>query len=67
MATLMDKQQKANIQSMLGIIAIQVQDDQLKEAEENLQMLTKVIRNARNEMNGLDLHNKVTRFDVDQL
>jgi hypothetical protein len=67
MATLMDKQQKANIQSMLGIIAIQVQDDQLKEAEENLQMLTKVIRNARNEMNGLDLNNKVTRFDVDQL
>jgi hypothetical protein len=63
----MDKQQKANIQSMLGIIAIQVQDDQLKEAEENLQMLTKVIRNARNEMNGLDLNNKVTRFDVDQL
>jgi hypothetical protein len=67
MATVMDKQQKANIQSMLGIIAIQVQDDQLKEAEENLQMLTKVIRNARNEMNGLDLNNKVTRFDVDQL
>lgn len=67
MATLMDKQQKANIQSTLGIIAIQVQDDKLKDAEENLKMLTKMIRNARNEMNGLDMDSEVIKFDVDSL
>lgn len=66
MASILDKSQKANILSMLGIIGVQVQDDKLKEAEQNLEVLKSVIHNARNEMTGLELDEKITRFNLDQ-
>lgn len=66
MASILDKSQKGNILSMLGIIGVQVQDDKLKEAEQNLDVLKDVIHNARKEMTGLELDEKITRFNLDQ-
>lgn len=66
MASILDKSQKANILSMLGIIGVQVQDDKLKEAEQNLDVLKDVVHNARKELKGLELAEKIRRFDLDQ-
>lgn len=65
MAAILDRRTKANIQSMLGVVAIQVQDDKLPEAEKNLKVLTEVLKNAQEETDGLDMNEVIHRFNLE--